>query len=135
LCNGIDGGVRLQENFFLEMKNLFEKNKENASFDQADIYLLIRYLSFYPATMGIADKANMYATGLPAENLGQYLFYSIPRRTNAPFISIVKQTKKDTADTLLKKVMGVFYCGKYHAEQILSIYELGGIDLKSKLGL
>lgn len=123
----------MQENFFLAMRALYEKT-QLPDFAQNDIYLLIKYLSFDPGVFTIVEHANRFALTMSHQELIQYLFCMIPQRAQAPFLKLPK-ISKPVNDQLMKKVMEVFCCGRFHADQILSIYQQSHIDMNVQLGL
>lgn len=123
----------MQENFFLELKSLYEKDKLPV-FVPGDVYMLLRYLSFDPGVFGVVEQANRLALVLPTESLVAYLFCVLPKQ-KASFIKLPKTQKQMPETKVLQRAMQIFCCGASCAQQILSIYESAGLDFGEKLGL
>lgn len=118
----------MPEDIFPILNNFFTKEQSARNMPlRNNGYMIIKFLSLYPVTFNVADKANKLSTKIPEWAVNYFLFYSIPRQ-RVPRATYPKSTAKEKQwdKILMAKVMQVFNCGMDHAGQILNI--LSGID-------
>lgn len=116
------------------VKNLFTKEEKiDSSVNFKEGFMVNRFLSMVPEGFIAASESNKYLSRLPEWAVNSFLFHSIEKRKNAPWINFIKA--ESTRGKLLDKISKHFNCSAKTALQIKAIFEKQGVDPYSIYGM
>lgn len=114
----------MQRDLFSFIENLFTKEEAvTTKTEFKESFMVIKFLSLYPATFIVAAEANKLLAKLPNWAVACYLFGCIEKDRKPKFIYPKAENKSQFKEIVIKEIAQKFCCSKNHAEQIANILQ------------
>lgn len=114
----------MQRDLFSFIENLFTKQEiVDTRTEFKEIFMVVKFLSLYPATFMTAAEVNRLSTKIPSWASACHLYSSIEENRKPKFNYPKSENKSKYSDVVIKTIAQKFCCSKIHAEQIACILD------------